>query len=115
MFKLVKSRQHWDSDTFDDVFREELAQLPADQLVPQAFVSSGHVIVDSSVHAIILGRAENQNSLFVKVMFQYQEALVGYCCGEEEPTLRHACQIAGISIDRASSEAKVKFFSEEEE
>lgn len=114
-FALNKSLAHWQCHDFDDIFKAELQQLSVDQLIPQAVVAPGHIITDADIHTIILSKRETENALVIKVVFQYQAALLAYCCGDEEPTLNNACQIAEVVIDKGSAETKLQFFSDEEE
>ena len=111
IFFFNQSRTHWGTDYFDALFKKELDQNSVDQLFPQAVASPGETI-NQSIHTIILSKQEDEGAFIVKVIFQYQEAILGSCCGGDEPALDNVSQIAEIAINKESGKATIKFSSE---
>jgi hypothetical protein len=109
-----KALSAWGKPDFEDVLKQEIAQLGADHLPLQQGLSSGNYVSDAPITVMILNVAEMENIIRIKAGIFYQGVLGGCSCAGD-PTVasesNEYCEVQ-LDIDKATAAATVALVSE---
>jgi hypothetical protein len=83
MMRFVKSMQAWGTPGFSDVLKAEIEQLDVSQLPLQQGMSSSSYALEQPVNAMILGAAEQGDTLRVRVGIFYKGMVAGCSCADD--------------------------------
>jgi hypothetical protein len=105
MIRLTKALSAWGTPQFQDVLKQELEQLGADDLPLQRGLSSGNYVSNTPFTVLVHSVAEMENMIRVKVGIFYQSILGGCSC-TDDPTpasdINEYCEVY-LDIDKTSA------------
>lgn len=114
MIVLPRSLAAWGTDSFDETFKAEVEQLPAEALPLQQGLSLSSCVSSEPFKAMVISRAEEAGAIRVKAGIFYSGIIAGCSCSDDPtPTDVQAeyCDLAFV-IDRASGETQVSLFAD---
>lgn len=114
MFQLPNSLHAFSDSDFEKIFKTEIEQLDAKLLPLQQGLSVGGYALNDSFNVMLIGVAEQDNSLQVKAGIFYHGVIAGCSCADDpSPTdvTTEYCEVL-FEIDRVTGEACVSLVSE---
>jgi hypothetical protein len=109
MLKLNRTLSAWNTDTFNDVFLQEICALDADTLpLQQGLLHSSYANSDS-LSAMVLSAKSDDNTLFVKAGLFYTGIIAGCNCADDPTPVEENneyCEVL-FCVDRETAETTV--------
>jgi hypothetical protein len=109
-----KALSAWGKPDFEDVLKQEIAQLGADHLPLQQGLSSGNYVSDSPITVMIISVAETGNMIRIKAGILYQGVLGGCSCADDptpDSESNEYCEVQ-LDIDKATAAITVALAAE---
>ncbi|MCK5648535.1 MAG: glucosamine--fructose-6-phosphate aminotransferase [Gammaproteobacteria bacterium] len=103
MTRLVNSLQHWGSEDFKKVLKQELEALADDVLPLDQATCQGGKADASDISALINSATENDRKIQVRVGIFFNEIIAGCNCGDDPMAENTYCELL-VSIDKTSAE-----------
>jgi hypothetical protein len=107
MVILRKSLSSWGTDTFKQVLKDELKQLPEGELPLAKCSMRGGNIDFSSLEVSVLSVSDNDQSVQAKISVFFNEVSAGGSCGFD-PTTESAYGEMLVTINKESGESVFK-------
>ena len=112
--RLTESLRAWGTPVFNDVLKQEIAQLDRDRLPLQQGLSAGSHVLDAKVNAMVIAASETDGAIRAKVGIFFASILAGCSCADD-PTpvdeLSEYC-VVQFAIDKATAETAVSLVEE---
>ena len=105
MTRLVNSLQHWGSEDFKKVLKQELEALADDVLPLDQATCQGGKADASDISALINSATENDRKIQVMVGIFFNEIIAGCNCGDDPMAENTYCELL-VSIDKTSAETE---------
>ncbi len=104
MATLARTLGDWQTDSFQQTLKSELACLPAGVLPLQAAAPQGGLVDEADITVTVLDAAEDAEAVRVKVGIFFVETVGGCSCGDEPMAQNAYCEMR-IRIDKVTAEA----------
>ena len=109
MIRLTKSLKAWGTSGFENVLKQEVEQIDADELPLQQGLSSTSHVTDSPHQAMIISVADEAGFVRVKAGLFYSGIIAGCSCADDPTPISEQseyCEV-WIRIDKQSAETTV--------
>ena len=109
MIRLTKSLNAWGTPDFEDVLKNEIAQLGGDQLPLQQGLSASSYVVDGRLDVLINSATEEAGIIRVQTGIFYAGIIAGCSCTDDPTPVEENseyCEIR-LDIDKATAETTV--------
>lgn len=83
MIKLSHALAAWGTDAFDNSFKAEVEQLPADQLPLQQGLALSSYVSGEPFKVMVIGSSEGASSIRVKAGIFYSGIIAGCSCSDD--------------------------------
>jgi hypothetical protein len=103
----------WGTSTFKEQFKQEVQQLPADQLPLQQGLSLSSYVSAEPFRVMVISEAEDETTIQVKVGIFYSGIIAGCSCSDDpSPTdvQPEYCDLQ-FSIDKTTTETMVELLT----
>lgn len=114
MLQLSQSLAAWQTDQFDDIFKDEVACLDIEQLPLQQALTQGSYASKRDIKVTINTMSETQGTLQVRAGIFYSGILPGCACSDDvapESVYPEYCSVL-IVIDKVTAEARVELLAD---
>lgn len=101
---LTAALRAWQTQSFANILREELEDLPVGTLPLLNGASRGGIPDDRDIKVMLLSVVEAQDAIQARVGIFFNEIMAGCSCGDEPLALNSYCELQ-VSIDKDSAEA----------
>lgn len=109
MIRLNKALNAWETPDFEDVLKNEIAQMDASQLPLQQGLTTSSYALDNNIKAIIIAVSESTDFIHAKAGIFYSGIIAGCNCADD-PTPVEAqseyCEVR-LDIDKTTAETKI--------
>lgn len=109
MIRLNKALDAWGTPDFEDVLKNEIAQMKVDQLPLQRGLTTSSHALDDDIKAVIIAVSESENFIHAKAGIFYSGIIAGCNCADD-PTPVEAqseyCEVR-LDIDKTTAETKI--------
>jgi hypothetical protein len=106
MPKLVDSLQAWGTPGFNPALKNEIKQLDTSQLPLQQGLTTGSYALDNILDVIVIGAAETEGHLRVKVGVFYTSIIAGCSCADDPTPLMKIANI--VKCNWISTRSRLK-------
>jgi hypothetical protein len=103
--RLPLALRAWPSDAFSRTLKAEIEQLPPGSLPLEAGVCQGGFVDDSRITVTVLGAADDDVAIQVRVGIFFTEIVVNCGCGDD-PMEQNAYCALRVAIDKATARAE---------
>lgn len=114
MIRFDKALQAWGTPGFEDVLKQEIAQLGIGQLPLQQGLATGNYVADAPFTVAIYSVAGQGNTIRVRAGIFYQ-GVIGGCSCADDPTpvseINEYCEVK-FDIDKTTAAAAVSLVTE---
>ena len=104
MPRLAKALAAWSSENFQQTLKDELKQLPHDQLPLHLGLAEGGLIDAEDLEVCVLGSQAADTAITARVACFFTEVVGGCSCHDAPYTRNAACELL-VRIDRQNGEA----------
>lgn len=114
MIKLTQTLAAWNSDQFKQQFKEEVEQLPADQLPLQKGLSLSSYVSAEPFKVMVISVTDDETAIYVKAGIFYSGIIAGCSCSDDpSPTDVQAeyCDVR-FAIDKLTAQATLSLVTE---
>jgi hypothetical protein len=111
---LPHSLAAWGSDAFNETFKSEVEQLPAEALPLQQGLALSSCVSSEPFKVMVISSAEDTGAIHIKAGVFYSGIIAGCSCSDDPtPTDVQAeyCDVAFV-IDRASGETHISLLAD---
>ena len=114
MIRLTKTLNAWGTADFEGIFREEIAQMDAQQLPLQQGLSTGSYVIDGKLDAMIIGVSENADIISVKAGIFYSGIIAGCSCADDPTPINEESEycVVQLDIDKQTAETRVALLAD---
>jgi len=109
MIRLDKTLRAWGTPGFNDVLKQEIAELGADRLSLQQGLSASSSVANTPITVVIHNVAELEGLIRVRAGIFYQ-GLIGGCSCTDDPTpdseINEYCDVQ-LDIDKVTAVTKI--------
>lgn len=116
MIRLVNALRAWGTPSFEDVLKQEVAQLDLAQLPLQQGLTTGNQVSPAPLTMTIHHVAETAGSIRVRAGIFYRSVIGGCSCeGDPTPTSENEeyCEVQ-LDIDKISAATTISLVQERE-
>ncbi len=109
MLQLTRSLAAWQTDRFDDTFKDEVASLDMEQLPLQRALTQGSYASKRDIKVTINTVSETREELQVRAGIFFSSILPGCACSDDvapESVYPEFCTVL-VVIDKTTAEAQV--------
>lgn len=99
MPKLADSLHAWGTPDFKRILKSEIEQLDANQLPLQQGLSIGSYALDNKLDVIVIGAAEAEGYLRVKVGIFYTSIIAGCSCADDPTPIDENIEYCVVQLD----------------
>ena len=114
MIKLTQALAAWDTAEFKPQFKQEVEQLPADQLPLQQGLSLSSYVSAEPFKVMVISVADDESTIHVKAGIFYSGIIAGCSCSDDpSPTDVQAeyCDVR-FDIDKLTAQATLSLITE---
>lgn len=114
MIRFNRALSAWGTAEFNNVLKQEIEQLPIDQLPLQQGLSTSSYAINNNLKAMIIGVSEEASVIRAKVGLFYSGIIAGCSCADDPTPVEENneyCEIQ-IDIDKYTAEATISFLDD---
>ena len=114
MIKLTQTLAAWNSEGFKQQFKEEVEQIPADQLPLQKGLSLSSYVSAEPFKVMVISVTDDASAIHVKAGIFYSGIIAGCSCSDDpSPTDVQAeyCDVQ-FTIDKTTAQTSTKLLSD---
>lgn len=110
MITLTQSLAAWQSDRFDDTFKQEVRALSVDQLPLQQAMQLGSFVLDKSIEVMIQNISEHPDRIQVSAGIFFSSVIAGCNCADDPEPMDTQQEYVELifEIDGRSAETNIR-------
>ncbi|HUW50661.1 MAG TPA: hypothetical protein VMV75_06565 [Sulfuricella sp.] len=114
MIRLSKALNAWGTPDFEDVLKNEIAQMDASQLPLQQGLTTSSYALDDKIRAMIISVSESDNFIHAKAGIFYSGIIAGCNCADDPTPVEEQseyCEVR-LDIDKTTAETTITLVAE---
>lgn len=114
MARLINALNAWGTPEFQDILKDEIEQMDAEQLPLQAALSMGSHAIEDGLRAMLLSASDDDDRIQAKAGIFYNSIIAGCSCADDPTPIdiqSEYCEVR-IDINKITAEAEITLLSE---
>lgn len=114
MIRLTKTLNAWGTPAFEDILKEEIEQLDAEQLPLQQGLSTSSYALDNKLKVRIISVSEDASFIHAKVGIFYTGIIAGCSCTDDPTPINENNEYCEVQLDinKTTAETAVTLLAE---